>query len=159
MSRRIALALLATALALLVAAPAGASEKHPTENELETMLVCPTCHVPLDESNSPIAQEMKAFIRKRIAQGATRSEIIDELVGPPNNLGPAVLGVPQTHGFDLLAWVLPFGGIALGALAIGAGAWRWSRVRAERDGAGAAWAPLDPALERRVDEELARFDG
>jgi cytochrome c-type biogenesis protein CcmH len=156
-SRRVGLALVVTALALLVAAPAGASEKHPTENELETMLVCPTCHVPLDESNSPIAQEMKAFIRKRIAQGATRSEIVDELVGPPNNFGDAVLGVPQKHGFDLLAWVLPLGGISLGAVGIGAGAWQWSRRR------GGPLDPpparLDPELERRVDEELARWNG
>lgn len=141
-------------VALVVAAPAAASEQHPSQAELETMLVCPSCHVPLDESNSPVAQQMKAFIAARIAAGDTRSEIVDELVGPPNNLGTAVLGVPRTHGFDLVAWVLPFLGIALGALAIGAGAWKWSRVRSEP-----AAAPLDPESERRVDEALARFDG
>lgn len=120
------------------------------------MLVCPSCHVPLDESNSPVARQMKAFIAKRIAQGATRSQIVDELVGPPNNLGDGVLGVPRTHGFDLIAWVLPLGGIALGALAIGGGAWRWSRTRS---GGAPRVAALDPVLDRRVDEELARFDG
>jgi cytochrome c-type biogenesis protein CcmH/NrfF len=99
---------------------------------------------------------MKSFIRTRIAQGATRSQIVDELVGPPNNLGTAVLGVPRTHGFDLIAWVLPFAGIALGAAVIGGGAWRWSRTRA---GPVVASEALDPELERRVDEELARFDG
>ncbi len=149
-------AILLAAVALVTAAPAAASEKHPTQAELETILVCPSCHVPLDESNSPVAQEMKSFIRTRIAQGATRSEIIDELVGPPNNLGIAVLGVPRTHGFDLIAWVLPFAGIALGAAAIGSGAWRWSHTRAGSDAAALA---LDPDQERRVDEELARLDG
>jgi cytochrome c-type biogenesis protein CcmH len=149
-------AILLAAVALVVAAPAAASEKHPTQAELETMLVCPSCHVPLDESNSPVAQEMKSFIRTRIAQGATRSQIVDELVGPPNNLGTAVLGVPRTHGFDLIAWVLPFVGIALGASAIGAGAWRWSRTRAAPGGPAPA---LDAEQERRVDEELARLDG
>jgi cytochrome c-type biogenesis protein CcmH/NrfF len=142
------------ALALVVAGPATASEQHPTQDELEAMLVCPSCHVPLDESNSPIAQQMKAFIAKRIAEGATRSQIVDELVGPPNNLGPAVLGVPRTHGFDLIAWVLPFTGIAFGAVALGAGAWYWSRRRAPEPPQRA----LDPAVERRIDEELARFD-
>ncbi len=157
---RVLLVALVAALAVCAAAaPAGASEKHPTEDELEAMLVCPSCHVPLDESNSPIAQQMKAFIRKRIAQGATRSEIVDELVRPPNNLGDAILGVPSKHGFDLLAWVLPLGGIALGAVGVGAGAWTWSR---RRDGPGVAPAGgprLDAATERRIDEELARFDG
>lgn len=157
--KRLAVAVAAAALALGVSAPALASEQHPTEDELETMLVCPSCHVPLDESNSPVAQQMKQFIRMRIAQGATRSEIVDELVGPPNNLGDAILGVPSKHGFDLLAWVLPLGGIAAGAVGLGFGAWTWSR---RREGAGLARAggpPLDAELERRVDEALARFDG
>lgn len=147
-------AVLLALAALVVAAPAAASEQHPTQAELEAMLVCPSCHVPLDESNSPVAQQMKAFIAARIAAGDTRSQIIDELVGPPNNLGDAVLGVPRTHGFDLVAWVLPFLGIAIGALAIGAGAWKWSRARGEL-----AAVPLDEESERRVDEALARFDG
>jgi cytochrome c-type biogenesis protein CcmH/NrfF len=148
--------ILLAAVALVAAVPAAASEKHPSQAELEAMLVCPSCHVPLDESNAPVAQQMKSFIRTRIAQGATRSQIVDELVGPPNNLGTAVLGVPRTHGFDLIAWVLPFAGIALGAAVIGGGAWRWSRTRA---GPVVASEALDPELERRVDEELARFDG
>lgn len=149
------------ALSLVTAAPAFASQKHPTQGELEAMLVCPSCHVPLDESTAPIAQQMKAYIHRRIAEGATRSKIVDELVGPPNNLGVGVLGVPRTHGFDLLAWLLPLGGIGLGALAIGAGAWHWSRTRVELAGSGSIHLhePLDPELERRVDEELARFDG
>lgn len=152
--------LVAVLVALALAAPALASEQHPTEGELENQLVCPTCHLPLDESTSPVAQQMKAFIRRRIAAGATESEIIDELVGPPNNLGVAVLGVPQTHGFDLLAWILPFAGIGLGAAGLGGGAWYWSRNRpGESPSLASAGPPLDPELDRRVDEELARFDG
>jgi cytochrome c-type biogenesis protein CcmH len=146
-------------LALALAAPALASEQHPTQSELEAELVCPTCHTTLDESDAPVARQMKAYIRTRIAAGATKSQIIDELVGPPNNLGEGVLGVPRKHGFDLLAWLLPFAGIAVGAVALGAAAWYWSRNRAA-DGAVVASAgpPLEPELERRVDEELARFD-
>ena len=152
--------LLAAALALVLAAPALASERHPTQGELEAELVCPTCHSPLDESNSPVAQQMKAFIRQRIAAGATKSQIVDELVGPPNNLGKGVLGVPQTHGFDLLAWILPFAGIGVGAAALGGGAWYWSRNRpsGKLPASGEDGPPLDPELDRRVDEELARFD-
>jgi len=151
--------LLLAALALALAGPALASEQHPTQNELEAELVCPQCHEPLDESNSPIAQQMKAYIRQHIAMGWTKSRIVDSLVGPPNNLGPSVLGVPRKHGFDLLAWLLPLGGIGVGAVAIAGGAWAWSR---NRPGAGTPLPDgpaLDPALERRVDEALARFDG
>jgi cytochrome c-type biogenesis protein CcmH len=150
--------LLLAVLALALAGPALASEQHPTQSELEAELVCPQCHEPLDESNSPIAQQMKAYIRKHIAMGWTESRIIDSLVGPPNNLGPSVLGVPRKHGFDLLAWVLPLGGIAVGAVALGGGAWAWSRNRSAGDVAPADGPALDPALERRIDEELARFE-
>jgi cytochrome c-type biogenesis protein CcmH/NrfF len=145
-------------LALALAGPALASEQHPTQGELEAELVCPQCKEPLDESNSPIAQQMKAYIRTHIAMGWTKSRIVDSLVGPPNNLGPSVLGVPRKHGFDLLAWVLPLAGIAVGALALAGGAWAWSRNRSPGDLAAAEGPPLDPALSRRVDEELARFD-
>ena len=143
--------------AVVLAAPALASDQHPTQSEMEAELVCPTCHTPLDESDAPAAQEIKAYVRKRIAQGWTKSQIEDALV---QVFGPAVLGVPRTHGFDLLAWALPFAGIAVGAVVLGGGAWVWSRNRSD-DGAPAAAGgpPLDPELERRVDEELARFDG
>jgi cytochrome c-type biogenesis protein CcmH/NrfF len=147
------------ALALALAGPALASEQHPTQGELEAELVCPQCKEPLDESTSPIAQQMKAYIRRHIAMGWTKSQIVDSLVGQPNNLGPSVLGVPRKHGFDLLAWVLPLGGIAAGALALAGGAWAWSRNRGPGELLTADGPPLDPALARRVDEELERFDG
>ena len=152
-------ALLLAVLALALAAPALASEQHPTQGELETELVCPQCHEPLDQSNSPIAQQMKAYIREHIAMGWTKSRIVDSLVGPPNNLGPSVLGVPQKHGFDLLAWVLPLAGIAAGAVSLAAGAWVWSRNRPGNNSLSVEGPALDPALDRRVDEELARYDG
>jgi cytochrome c-type biogenesis protein CcmH/NrfF len=105
---------------------------------------------------------MKAYIAQRIRQGATKSQIEDELVA---EFGPGVLGVPRKHGFDLLAWLLPLGGIAVGAVALAFGAWKWSRsVKQPRPGRGSSTEtqqedePLEPELERRLDEELARFD-
>jgi len=151
-------ALLVVAAAALVAAwPASASERHPTQGELESELVCPTCHTTLDESDAPIAREMKAFIKRRIAEGATKSQIEQQLV---DEFGPSVLGVPRKHGFDLLAWVLPLGGIAVAGVALAFGAWRWSHSRDAGDTVSQAppAPPLEPDLERRVDEELARFD-
>jgi cytochrome c-type biogenesis protein CcmH/NrfF len=142
--------------AFALAGGAAASEQHPTQGELEAELVCPSCHVPLDESQSAVAQQMKAFIRTHIALGWTKSRIENALAA---QLGDGIYGVPRTHGFDLIAWVLPIGGILLGAVGVGGGAWYWSR---ERDRAGGTSAPepgLDPESERRLDEELARFDG
>lgn len=146
-------ALAFAALALAAAAPA--SEQHPTQGELEAELVCPSCHVPLDESNSAVAQQMKTYIRRHIALGWTKSRIEGALAA---QLGDGIYGVPRTSGFDLIAWVLPFGGIVLGAAAITGGAWRWSRGRDSVRDDSAQSSALDPESERRVDEELARFD-
>jgi len=148
-----AAALLAV-LALAVAAPAFASERHPSLAELEGEVMCPTCHTTLDESNSAIAQQIKTFIRVRIAEGKTKSQIKAELV---DNFGPSILAAPPKRGWDLLAWALPLGGLGLGAIVLGILAWRWTRDR-DRPASGGG-AKLDPELERRLDAELARFDG
>jgi cytochrome c-type biogenesis protein CcmH/NrfF len=145
------------ALALVLATPAWGSEQHPTQSEIESELVCPTCHEPLDESTSPIAQDMKAQIRTHIALGWTKSEIENWLVAQPG-LGPQILGVPRTHGFDLIAWVLPFTGIGLGAVGLAGGAWYWSHGREPDDPRGDSGPGLGDELERRVDDELAAFD-
>jgi len=144
--------LVAVAALLLVAAPALASERHPTQGEMEGEIICPTCHTTLDQSDSPIAQRMKAFIARRIAAGDTRTQIENKLIA---TFGPSVVARPATHGFDLLAWLLPLVGILAGAVVLGAAAWRWTSARAPTT---AAAPPLDPELERRVDEELARFE-
>ena len=137
------------ALALALAGPAAASEQRPTSAELESELVCPVCETTLDTSNAPIALRMKAFIRERIAAGDTKSEIKAALV---EQFGPSVLAVPPKRGFELIAWVLPLAGLLLGLVAVGVLAWRWSRRAPDEAG------PLDPALERRLDDELARFE-
>jgi cytochrome c-type biogenesis protein CcmH len=146
--------LLVVVLALGLAVPALASERHPTLGELEGEVMCPTCKTTLDQSSAPIADRIRRFITARIAAGDTKSEIKQQLV---DQFGPAVLAEPSRHGFNLLAWVLPFVGLGLGAVVLGVLAWRWSRGRA---GSLEPVGPsLDPELDRRVDEELARFDG
>lgn len=137
--------------ALALAAPALAGGERPRAADLEAQLVCPTCKSTLDQSDAPVARRMKAYIRARIAAGASAEAIKQELV---DQFGPGVLAEPPRRGFDLLAWWLPLGGIALAALAVGALAWHWSRSR----GQDVDEAPLDPELERRLDDELARFE-
>jgi len=147
----------AAALALCLgtlAAPARASESRPTLAELEGEVMCPTCHTTLDMSSSPIAARMRVFIKQRIAAGDTKSQIESKLVA---QFGQGVLAAPPKHGFGLLAWLLPLGGILAGAAALAYGAWRWSRGRGPA-AAAAAGPPLDPELERRLDDELRAFD-
>jgi len=142
-------------LALAFAAPAAGSEVRPTPAELESELVCPVCETTLDTSDAPVARQMKARIRERIAAGDTKSEIKAHFV---DQFGTAVLAVPPRKGFDLVAWLLPLAGLGIGVVAVGALAWRWSRARADVPPAGGWREPLDPALERRLDDALERFE-
>lgn len=151
MSRR-SVALVCAALALLVVAPARAGEQHPTPAELESELVCPVCETTLDSSDAPIARLMKSRIRERIAAGDTKSEIKAFFV---DQYGEGVLAVPPRKGFDWIAWLLPLGGLAVSAVVVGALAWRWSRRGEDTSGESET---LDPVLERRLDDELARFE-
>ena len=142
---------LACVAALLAVPVARASEQHPTQAELEGEVMCPVCGTTLDQSDSPAAQQIKRVIARRIAAGDTKSEIEDRLVG---NYGNSILAAPPHHGFGLLAWWLPIVGITAAAVLVGAGAWRWSRAREP----AAPAAPLDPAVERRIDDELRRYE-
>ena len=157
MTRILVLAL--SLVALVVAVPSAvASEKRPTLEELERELTCPTCKQSLALSNAPVADRMRAFIRERIAAGDTKSEIKAKLVA---EFGEGILAAPPKRGFNLLAWVLPVAGLALGALVLALLARRWLTARAEPrpvDPSENGRAPLDPELDRRVDEELARFE-
>jgi cytochrome c-type biogenesis protein CcmH/NrfF len=153
--RGLLLGLLAVSLS---AGAAGASEQKPTLAEREKELICPTCQTTLELSNSPVAERMRVFIRQRIAAGDTKSEIKDALVA---QFGEAVLAAPPKSGFNLLAWLLPLAGGAVAVGAVAVALRRWSRARVEAPAeppSGNGRPPLDPELERRLDDELARFD-
>ena len=144
-------ALLVAAVALV--AVAGADAAPPNAADLEAEIICPVCETTLDQSNAPIAERMKAFIRLRIAAGDSEEEIKDALVA---EFGTEVLAEPPGGGFGLLAWLLPLVALVAGAVAVGLLVRSWSRRRARES---VPDEPLDPRLERLVDEELARFDG
>jgi cytochrome c-type biogenesis protein CcmH len=153
-------ALLLLAFCLVVPPTAIASEERPTQAELEKEIICPVCTpATLDQSDSQIARNMKGFIARRIAAGDTKSEIKNKLVA---QFGPQVLAAPPRSGFNWLAWLLPLAGLGLGAAVVGVAAWRWSRSRERpveppleaRNGRRS----IDPELERRLEEELARFE-
>jgi cytochrome c-type biogenesis protein CcmH len=143
------------AAALVLAGPASAA--CPTVADLEGKFICPTCKTTLDQSDAPAARRIKAYLAERVAACASEEQISDELVA---QFGPAVLAAPPREGFHWLVWLLPLAGVLGAAAVISALVWRWSRsrpVEASPDSNGRG--ELDPELERRLDRELARFDG
>jgi cytochrome c-type biogenesis protein CcmH len=145
--------------ALLLAPAALASERHPTMNELENEVMCPVCNTTLAESNSDAAKAIEREIQDKIRAGWTKSQIKDFLV---QQYGESILAAPPKHGFNLLAWVLPLAGIGVAAVILGIAAWGWTRGRAEPEPlalqSSNGQGPIDPELDRRVDEELSRLE-
>ena len=141
--------------ALALAAPAAAADP-PTLADLEDELICPTCETSLEMSNSPDrradARVHPGADRRRGLEGGDqgRSSWIE--------FGEGVLAAPAEEGVQP-ARLAP---AARRARAGGRG-----RDGARRAAGSPRAAPsrtsrrrtLDPALERRLDDELARFDG
>ena len=137
--------------ALALAGPAAACTSPRTSlTALEGEIMCPTCRTTLDQSDSAAARRIEIFIQHRIDQCATEAQIKDELVA---NFGAGILAAPPHKGFDLLAWWLPLGGILAGGALLALGVWRWSRSRPAEDE-----EPVDPEMNRRIDDLLARMD-
>ena len=106
-------AAIAALLGALVLGVGAASAAPPNAADLEAGLGCPICETTLDQSNAPIAEKMKAFIRARIAAGDSEQEIKDALVA---QFGEKVLAQPPGGGFGLLAWLLPLAALVVGAV-------------------------------------------
>lgn len=138
--------------ALALVAAAAAAGGRPNASDLEGQLVCPVCQTTLDQSDAPIALKMKAYIRRRIAAGDSAAHIKAALVA---QFGPGVLATPSKSGFGLLAWLVPILVVLGAGLVVGVLVRAWSKRRPPPP----PDRPLDPDVERRVDEELARFEG
>jgi len=141
------------ALALLLGLTA-AAEPRATLPDIEDEVMCVECRTALNVSTAPVADQERAFIRARIADGMSKEEIKTALVA---EYGPDVLAEPDPEGFDLAAWLVPGALIALAALGVAVLARRWRR-RSGGDPPAAAGPELEPGDARRLDQELRAFD-
>ena len=150
-------ALAAGPFTLATAPASAATAARASLTDVESEVMCTSCREPLAVAQSPQADSERAYIRTLIAQGETKSQIIRNLVA---QYGPAVLGKPPAHGFNLTVYIIP-PAIVLAGLAILAFTlpkWR-ARSRAAAAGPAPAGPPIDPKDARRLEEDLARFDG
>lgn len=85
-------------------------ENSPEYKEVSQLFVCPECSTVGAELNDRFVAEILDLMN----EGYTKEEIRDYFVGV---YGESILAAPETTGFSLLAWVVPF--IALGGAAIG----------------------------------------
>ncbi len=150
-----ALIALAAVLALSLSLSAAATTaRRASFTAIENDVMCTACREPLAVAQSQAAFSERDYIRQLINQGLDQHQIENELVA---QYGPAVLGRPPAHGFNLLIYVLPPTLLAIGiaTLLVTIPKWR-RRSRLTAASPQAAPSPLDPADERRLDEDLAR---
>jgi cytochrome c-type biogenesis protein CcmH len=145
---------LATALALaaVLAFPAAAQACNGwSEPDMETQLMCPTCHQVLAYSQSTIADNIRKHLHAWCAAGWTSGQVTNRLIA---QFGPEIQASPPKRGFDLLAWVIPGAGLAAGVAIASALALRW---RGRRDPPGPP-PGIDAAISARIDADLRGFE-
>ena len=125
---------------------------------VEQDVMCPSCREPLAVAQSPQADSERAYIRKLIAEGLTKQQIEQNLVG---QYGTAVLGRPPASGFNLTVYVLPPALVAAGLVILAVVLPRWRRrTRTAESRRPATPEPaFDAAEAARLDQELSQFRG
>jgi cytochrome c-type biogenesis protein CcmH len=107
-------------------------------------LRCLVCqNQSIDDSDAPLARDLRLLVREKLKEGKSDSEIRDYLV---DRYGEFVLLKPSFTGHNLLLWVGPFAVLALGAAVV------WANARRRRP---AAPAPLT-AEERAALERMTQ---
>jgi cytochrome c-type biogenesis protein CcmH len=119
--------------------------KEARARELSRELRCMVCqNQSIDDSDAPLARDLRLLVRERIAGGDSDSQVIDFLVA---RYGEFVLLKPRFTPHTLVLWLLPPLALIGGGLAL----WLYSRRRAN---AGSA---ADPSLLHLTEEEQARL--
>ena len=83
---------------------------------IDRMIMCPVCPAEtIDQAQVEISFQMRAIIREMLAEGRSRDEILDYFV---DRYGPDILAAPPKSGRNLLAWILPIVGVAIGLVGV-----------------------------------------
>ena len=114
--------------------------------DLSRELRCMVCqNQSIDDSEAPLARDLRLLVRERIAAGDSDAEVIDFLVA---RYGEFVLLKPRFNPHTLVLWLLPPLALAGGGLAL----WIHGRRRSKSSGAA------DPSLLHLTEEEEVRLE-
>jgi cytochrome c-type biogenesis protein CcmH len=123
---------------------------------IERQVMCVTCKIPLMVAESPQANLEREYIQGLISKGEDETEIKRTLVV---QYGPAVLGLPAAHGFNLAAYLVPLAVVLALIATLIVLLPRWRRHARAQAAANAGPAPrLSPAENARLESDIARFD-
>ena len=107
--------------------------KEARARDLSRELRCMVCqNQSIDDSEAPLARDLRLLVRERITAGDTNSQVIDFLVA---RYGEFVLLKPRLNPHTWLLWFLPPLVLATGALAVWSNGRRRSRTPAGAEAA------------------------
>jgi cytochrome c-type biogenesis protein CcmH len=119
--------------------------KEARARNLSRELRCMVCqNQSIDDSEAPLARDLRLLVRERIAAGDSDAQVIDFLVA---RYGEFVLLKPRLEPRTLLLWLLPPLALAGGGFAL----WMHSRRRSRSAMADAAAVSLTPDEEARLE--------
>lgn len=134
---------------VLSAAP---QTKEETAREIEGMLIAPCCwSQPVSQHYSEAADQIRKETRQMLAAGKSKQEILDNFAA---RYGERILASPKPHGFNLLAYILPFAFLVTGLGVIAFFLRKWTRRPAAAPAAGGAPTYLDDQYSARIESEL-----
>lgn len=143
----------ATLLAACALAGTAAAEPRGWAYDMANELMSPYCPGrTLAECPSSQAQTLRMWLLVQEANGRDPDEVKQELI---ERYGEQIRGAPRARGFGLAAYVLPAVAFVAGGLLLAFVLRRQTR-RAPAPPEPAGPRPIDPEIERLVDEELAR---
>jgi cytochrome c-type biogenesis protein CcmH/NrfF len=104
--------------------------------------------------NCHFSEPVRQKILTMVNAGKPDSEIIDSFV---KEYGKVILMKPTAEGFDLMAWIMPFVGLAFGLLVLWYVIRRFSRPRPASSGPQMSTADYDRYRER-IEKDLSGLD-
>ena len=79
--------------------------------DLNKTIMCPVCPgESIDQSQHPLAGQMRGIVESRLQEGWTEEQIADSFV---ESYGPRVLLEPPASGISLMVWVVPPAAVVL----------------------------------------------
>jgi cytochrome c-type biogenesis protein CcmH len=126
--------------------------KEARARDLSRELRCMVCqNQSIDDSEAPLARDLRLLVRERIAAGDSNAQVLDFLVA---RYGEFVLLKPRLESHTLLLWLLPPLALAGGGLALWVyGRRRSKSVAADGGSADALTAEEEARLRRLIAEE------
>jgi cytochrome c-type biogenesis protein CcmH len=122
--------------------------KEARARDMSRELRCMVCqNQSIDDSEAPLARDLRLLVRERIAAGDSDAQVIDFLVV---RYGEFVLLKPRLNSHTWLLWFLTPLALAIGGIAL----WMQGRRRA-RSGAEQDAALLTPDEEARINRLMA----